>query len=54
MPESPRWLVSEGRYDDAREIFKKIGKWNGLTEEELKEGIEKHKFEEEIEDEQEK
>ena len=33
MPESPRWLVSEGRYDDARAVFRKIGVYNGLTEE---------------------
>lgn len=49
MPESPRWLVSEGRYDDARAIFKLIGQYNGLTPEQLEEGIEKHKFDGEIE-----
>lgn len=50
MPESPRWLVSEGRYDDARGIFRQIGKYNGLTEEQLEEGIDKHKFDGEIEE----
>ena len=48
MPESPRWLVSEGRYDDARQVFRRIGQYNGKTAEELDEGIMQHKFDGEL------
>ena len=34
MPESPRFLIVKKRFDDARDVFKWIGKVNGLTREE--------------------
>jgi MFS family permease len=30
MPESPVWLISAGRYEDARDAIKKIAKYNGI------------------------
>lgn len=33
MPESPRFLLSNGKYDEARIVFKWIGIQNGLSEE---------------------
>jgi len=35
MPESPRWLLSKKRFDEARHVFKWIGMQNGLEEEEV-------------------
>ena len=29
-PESPRWLIEFGRYEEAYEVFKKIAKFNGI------------------------
>lgn len=29
LPESPRWLILAGRYDEANEILCKISKYNG-------------------------
>ena len=31
LPESPRWLVTAGRGEDAREAFAVIARWNGTT-----------------------
>jgi hypothetical protein len=33
--ESPRWLMTKGRMDEAKEIIKKILKWNKLPESNL-------------------
>jgi hypothetical protein len=30
MPESPRFLISRNRFGEAREIFKMIGRVNGI------------------------
>ena len=32
MPESPRFLISKKRFEEARTIFKWIGKKNGLDD----------------------
>lgn len=29
MPESPRWLLCQGRTEDALEVFEQIARWNG-------------------------
>lgn len=34
MPESPRFLISKRRFEDARDVFKWIGQVNGLSREE--------------------
>ncbi|XP_053397695.1 organic cation transporter protein-like [Mercenaria mercenaria] len=31
VPESPRWLISKGRYEDANKIIQKCAKVNGVT-----------------------
>ena len=36
MPESPRFLISKSRFQEAREVFLWMGKKNGLSEEEAK------------------
>lgn len=30
MPESPRWLLANGRIDELRKIIEKAAKWNGI------------------------
>ena len=30
LPESPIWLINNGRTKDAIEVLNKIGKWNGV------------------------
>jgi len=32
IPESPAWLVSMKRYDEARKSLHKIAKWNGAAD----------------------
>jgi hypothetical protein len=32
MPETPRFLISQKRFKEAREVFKWIGTKNGLSE----------------------
>jgi len=31
LPESPRWLIAKGRYEEANEIIQKCAKVNGVT-----------------------
>lgn len=45
MPESPRFLVAQRRFADAREVFKWIGIKNGLSLSEIEEKLDKIKFE---------
>jgi hypothetical protein len=45
MPESPRFLVSVKRYDEAREIFKWIGKKNGISKDDVEERLKEINFE---------
>ena len=47
MPESPRFLVAQQRYDDARNVFKLIGKINGIRMEEIDNSFKDFKFLEE-------
>ena len=47
MPESPRFLVSQRRFDEARATFKLIGHYNGLSEEAL-EAVDEFKFDAEL------
>lgn len=35
VPESPVWLVSQGRFDDARASLKRIAKWNNVQVQEF-------------------
>lgn len=45
MPESPRFLISKKRFDDARDVFKWIGKVNGLSREETESRLDEIVFE---------
>lgn len=45
MPESPRFLVAAKRFDDAREVFKWIGRWNGISKEQVDQLMKDFKFE---------
>ena len=49
MPESPRFLVSQKRFAEARQIFDWIGKHNGLKDEEIMERLSRIRFEDEDE-----
>lgn len=43
MPESPRWLITRGRIDDAKKVLERIAKVNGKSinmEEMFKDGVE--------------
>lgn len=51
MPESPRFLVSQRRFDEAREVFRFIGLKNGLTQAKIDELLNDFKFEGEQEEE---
>jgi len=35
MPESPRFLISRNRFGEARDIFKMIGKVNGISDKDI-------------------
>lgn len=45
MPETPRFLLSTGKFEEAREVFKWIGKVNGLSESDIKTRLEEIHFE---------
>jgi hypothetical protein len=45
MPESPRFLISVKRFEEAREVFAWIGKVNGLSEEVIKQRLSEIVFE---------
>lgn len=40
MPESPQWLITQGRFDAARECLKRIAKWNGVHVDEFEPFVE--------------
>ena len=48
MPESPRFLVSQRRFDEARQVFRYIGLKNGLSAEKISELLDDFKFEGEL------
>ena len=48
MPETPRFLVSQKRFTEAREVFKWIGMKNGLQEDEIEKRMNQIRFDGEI------
>jgi len=48
MPESPRFLISQKRFVDARVVFKWIGGVNGLSKEEVDKRLDEIVFEDEL------
>jgi len=45
MPESPRFLISKKRFEEARVVFKWIGKQNGVADEVVNERLDEICFE---------
>lgn len=48
MPESPRFLISQKRFAEARRVFKWIGGVNGLSKEEVDKRLDEIVFEDEL------
>ena len=48
MPESPRFLIAQKRFGDARTVFKWIGGVNGLSKEEIDKRMDEIVFEDEL------
>ena len=48
MPESPRFLIAQKRFGDARDVFKWIGGVNGLSKEEIDNRLDEIVFEDEL------
>ncbi len=38
LPESPRWLLLNGRSEEARAVYETVARRNGVEESELEEG----------------
>ena len=47
MPESPRFLVAAKRFDDARDVFKWIGRKNGISQSDVEHLMNDFKFDDE-------
>lgn len=48
MPESPRFLIAQKRFAEARAVFKWIGGVNGLSEAEIEKRMDEIVFEDEL------
>jgi hypothetical protein len=48
MPESPRFLIAQKRFAEARAVFKWIGGVNGLSREEIDKRMDEIVFEDEL------